>query len=95
MLPSVLPGHEGHRPAGDALPASQRAEPLGPTSLDRDGRARRLRHPLLHPGALPPLHTGLAHKEAGVGQLGAGIVTAPSEVFLKAARFLAEQRAHT
>ena len=50
---------------------------------------------VLDTGVLPLINTGIAHKEAGVGQIGAGIVTAPSEVFLKAARFLAEQRAHT
>jgi hypothetical protein len=48
---------------------------------------------VLDTGVLPLINTGIAHKEAGVGQIGAGIVTAPSEVFLKAARFLAEQRA--
>ena len=50
---------------------------------------------VLDTGVLPLINTGIAHKEAGVGQIGAGIVTAPSEVFLKAARFHAEQRAHT
>jgi hypothetical protein len=47
---------------------------------------------VLDTGVLPLINTGIAHKEAGVGQIGAGIVTAPSEVFLKATRFLAEMR---
>tara|TARA_R110002051_G_scaffold108532_1_gene181249 strand:- start:14563 stop:15960 length:1398 start_codon:yes stop_codon:yes gene_type:complete len=47
---------------------------------------------VLDTGVLPLINTGIAHREAGVGQIGAGIVTAPSEVFLKAARFLAEMR---
>lgn len=48
---------------------------------------------VLETGVLPVINTGIAHREAGVGQIGAGIVTAPPEVFLKAVRYLAEQRA--
>jgi len=47
---------------------------------------------VLDTGVLPLINTGIAHKEAGVGQIGAGIVTAPPEVFLEAVRHLAEQR---
>ncbi|MBB5632073.1 hypothetical protein BKA04_000296 [Cryobacterium mesophilum] len=47
---------------------------------------------VLDTGVLPLINTGIAHKQAGVGQIGAGIVTAPPEVFLKAARSLAEKR---
>ncbi len=47
---------------------------------------------VLDTGELPLINTGIAHREAGVGQIGAGIVTAPQEVFLKAVRFLANQR---
>ncbi|MFV0380959.1 MAG: DUF1116 domain-containing protein [Breznakia sp.] len=35
-------------------------------------------------GVLPVINTGIAHKEAGVGQIGAGIVHPPFEVFKKA-----------
>ncbi len=35
-------------------------------------------------GVLPVINTGIAHREAGVGQIGAGTVTAPPEVFLSA-----------
>lgn len=48
---------------------------------------------VLDTGVLPLINTGIAHKEAGVGQIGAGIVTAPSEVFLKATRALANLEA--
>ncbi|WP_225753235.1 DUF1116 domain-containing protein [Actinotalea sp. Marseille-Q4924] len=48
---------------------------------------------VLDTGVLPVINTGIAHKEAGVGQIGAGIVTAPSEVFLLAVRALHEARA--
>lgn len=48
---------------------------------------------VLDTGVLPVINTGIAHKEAGVGQIGAGIVTAPSEVFLLAVRGLHEARA--
>lgn len=47
---------------------------------------------VLDTGVLPLINTGIAHREAGVGQIGAGIVTAPPEVFLKALRFIAVQR---
>jgi hypothetical protein len=47
---------------------------------------------VLDTGVLPLINTGIAHKKAGVGQIGAGIVTAPPEVFLSAARSLAGWR---
>jgi hypothetical protein len=47
---------------------------------------------VLDTGVLPLINTGIAHKKAGVGQIGAGIVTAPPEVFLSAARSLAGSR---
>lgn len=47
---------------------------------------------VLDTGVLPLINTGIAHKEAGVGQIGAGIVTAPSDVFVQAVRRLAELR---
>ncbi|MEO5697682.1 MAG: DUF1116 domain-containing protein [Burkholderiaceae bacterium] len=41
----------------------------------------------------PVVTTGIAHKEAGVGQIGAGIVRAPMDCFTKAVRALAERMA--
>jgi hypothetical protein len=41
-------------------------------------------------GILPVINTGIAHKEAGVGQIGAGITTAPMECFVEAIRALAD-----
>lgn len=41
-------------------------------------------------GILPQINTGMAGKVAGVGQVGAGLVTPPAEVFPKALRRLAE-----
>jgi hypothetical protein len=35
-------------------------------------------------GVLPIINTGIAHKKAGVGQIGAGITTAPMECFCDA-----------
>lgn len=35
-------------------------------------------------GVLPIINTGIAHKEAGVGQIGAGITTAPLQCFVEA-----------
>lgn len=47
---------------------------------------------VLDTGVLPLINTGIAHRKAGVGQIGAGIVTAPSEVFVKAVHGLARAR---
>ena len=47
---------------------------------------------VLDTGELPLINTGIAHREAGVGQIGAGIVTAPPEVFLAAVHGLADAR---
>lgn len=41
---------------------------------------------------LPVINTGIAHKEAGVGQIGAGIVRAPRQVFLQGICYLAKKR---
>ena len=35
-------------------------------------------------GILPQINTGMAGKQAGVGQVGAGLVTPPGEIFPKA-----------
>lgn len=40
---------------------------------------------------LPIINTGIAHKKAGVGQIGAGITTAPQECFIKALRELSKE----
>lgn len=39
---------------------------------------------VMETGTLPVINTGMAHKEAGVGQIGAGIVHPPQECFEKA-----------
>jgi hypothetical protein len=41
-------------------------------------------------GILPQINTGMAGKVAGVGQVGAGLVTPPAEIFPKALQRLAE-----
>jgi hypothetical protein len=41
-------------------------------------------------GVLPIINTGIAHKKAGVGQIGAGITTAPMECFNEALQALAD-----
>jgi len=40
---------------------------------------------------LPVINTGIAHKEAGIGQIGAGIVSPPMECFYKALLAFAEE----
>jgi hypothetical protein len=42
---------------------------------------------------LPIINTGIAHKEAGIGQIGAGITRAPMECFAKAVRWAADNKA--
>ena len=41
-------------------------------------------------GVLPFIDTGVAHKDPGIGQVGAGVLSAPMEPFIKAAKGLAE-----
>jgi hypothetical protein len=42
-------------------------------------------------GLAPVINTGIAHKEPGVGQVGAGVVRAPMACFEQAVRALAER----
>lgn len=42
-------------------------------------------------GVLPIINTGIAHKKAGIGQIGAGLVTPPFECFRKAIIAFADQ----
>ena len=46
---------------------------------------------VLKTGVTPTITTGIAHKDPGIGQVGAGLVKAPMECFEKAAEFLVEQ----
>ncbi|MGB4659005.1 MAG: DUF1116 domain-containing protein, partial [Mobilitalea sp.] len=48
----------------------------GPTGIDM--------RKVLETGIRPIINTGIAHKDAGVGQVGAGIVHPPQECFTKA-----------
>ena len=41
-------------------------------------------------GIVPAINTGIAHKEPGIGMVGAGLVSPPFEVFVKASTALAE-----
>lgn len=42
-------------------------------------------------GVLPIVNTGIAHREAGVGQIGAGITAAPMDCFVQAIRALCRE----
>ncbi len=46
---------------------------------------------VLRKGITPVINTGIAHKEPGIGQVGAGIVELPIELFKKALRRFAEK----
>jgi hypothetical protein len=45
---------------------------------------------VVHTGVLPVVNTGIAHREAGVGQVGAGLVKPPMRAFTAAVQALAE-----
>ena len=45
---------------------------------------------VVHTGILPVINTGIAHKEPGVGQIGAGVVRPPLGPFVDALRALAD-----
>ena len=51
---------------------------FGPTAAGIDARL------VLDSGVLPIINTGIAHREAGVGQIGAGVTTAPLDCFISA-----------
>jgi Protein of unknown function (DUF1116) len=53
------------------------------TPLGIDSRA------VVHTGILPVVNTGIAHRDAGVGQVGAGLVAPPMEAFVGAVEALA------
>ena len=46
---------------------------------------------VIETGILPRINTGMAHKDPGIGQVGAGLVMAPMECFTGALEYLAEQ----
>lgn len=41
-------------------------------------------------GITPVINTGIAHRQTGVGQIGAGVARAPMECFIAALRALAD-----
>jgi hypothetical protein len=43
---------------------------------------------VVHTGVLPFVNTGIAHREPGIGQIGAGLVEPPLEAFVQAVRAL-------
>ncbi len=47
---------------------------------------------VLQTGSVPRINTGMAHKEPGIGQVGAGLVSAPMDCFKQAARYMVELR---
>jgi hypothetical protein len=59
-------------------------EPGAPTGID----VRRV----VETGVLPVINTGIAHRKAGVGQIGAGVVRAPMGCFEQALEALAAAR---
>ncbi|HUZ65438.1 MAG TPA: DUF1116 domain-containing protein, partial [Acetobacteraceae bacterium] len=67
------------RNSGFTLPAMNFAGT--PAGID----ARRV----VDTGLLPIINTGIAHREAGIGQIGAGITHAPLDCFTQAVAALA------
>ena len=56
------------------------------------GRKMRVDTTVVETDIQPLINTGIAHREPGIGQIGAGLVRAPLEPFLAAHRHLAEAR---
>lgn len=54
------------------------ALPDGPAILGVDARA------VVREGIVPPIHTGIAHREPGVGQIGGGVTLPPLDAFAAA-----------
>jgi hypothetical protein len=54
------------------------ALPDGPAILGVDARR------VVATGTVPPIHTGIAHREPGVGQIGGGVTLPPFEAFVAA-----------
>jgi hypothetical protein len=54
------------------------ALPDGPAILGVDARR------VVETGTVPPIHTGIAHREPGVGQIGGGVTLPPFEAFVAA-----------
>ena len=48
---------------------------------------------VLQTGILPQINTGIAHRLAGIGQIGAGLVTPPLQCFEQAGQALAAELA--
>lgn len=46
---------------------------------------------VIETGVLPVINTGIAHKDPGIGQIGAGIVHPPMEVFIQALCYIAKK----
>jgi uncharacterized protein DUF1116 len=46
---------------------------------------------VVHTGVLPVVNTGIAHRDPGVGQVGAGLVAPPMEAFVAATRALVDE----
>jgi hypothetical protein len=60
--------------------------PDGPAILGVDARK------VVETGTVPPIHTGIAHREPGVGQIGGGVTLPPFDAFVAAVAALDGQR---
>jgi hypothetical protein len=85
--------------AGDALAATRRMYEIAWSESDHyrvpalDSRGTPLGidcRAVVHTGILPAINTGIAHRDPGVGQVGAGLVEPPIEAFVGATRALAD-----
>ena len=62
-------------------------------SLDFGGTAAGIDvRKVIDTGILPIINTGIAHKDAGIGQIGAGITRAPLACFSQAVKWLNDCR---
>ena len=84
----------GRRPRDHGAPARGSPRPSIPSSGGSGGRRARprssasTRGPSSATGIVPPIHTGIAHRAPGVGQIGGGVTLPPLEAFAAAVRAL-------
>jgi hypothetical protein len=76
--PQDVAGIQGSLAAIAAGHSSDVAMPGGPAILGVDVRA------VVATGIRPPVHTGIAHREPGIGQIGAGVTHPPMNAFHEA-----------
>ena len=104
-MDSLAPEDGSHRPAAEPTPPGAQPTAPGSLKAPDTRNEKQLQIPgwdfqgaclgldirrVVETGITPLINTGIAHKEAGIGQIGAGTVRAPLACFEQALEALAE-----